>query len=371
MFTINYVKTLDLAALTAFMLSHNGSTENNQVAIIKANRNRDGKHMNRRTFLKAALGGAAQLGVTGLYAQEAATPAARANQFEIPIHEGQNPSAFIHPSLASSSREKVGLRLINIFDNSISMDAVEFKIQLEAMADAVGSQDFRDAVFFPGGPQSIAICFADLGNNSFRQRHIMLRVPWMDIRRGENYKFDLLASSILSINRTTGPTYLARSLEMASILLNHCPWQGERNVVDLITDGTEREWLFQGDFVNQGKVAEQVDNLARRHEATVNALITPGDRYAPRIEDFAPEYYVTKPGYTRSDGSPLAAGFVKVVSYALDGGLGAQSLVQYDAAMRMAFRRKLILETAQISLNDLRRQMGREPIHATAYPHIG
>lgn len=327
--------------------------------------------MNRRTFLKAALGGAAQLGVTGLYAQQNTAAGARTNQFEIPVHTEQSPSSLIHPSLASPSREKVGLRLVNIFDNSISMDSVEFRIQLEAMADAVASQDFRDAVFFPGGPQSIAICFADLGNNSFRQRHIMLRVPWMDIRRGENYKFDLLASSILAIRRTTGPTYLARSLEMASVLLEHCPWPGDRNVVDLITDGTEREWLFQGDFINQGKVAEQVDHLARRHEATVNALITPGDRYAPRIEDFAPEYYVTKPGYTRSDGSPLQAGFVKVVSYALDGGAGEQSLVQYEGALQMAFRRKLILETAQISLDDLRRRMGREPILAANPRHIG
>jgi hypothetical protein len=293
--------------------------------------------MNRRSFLKLAAAGAfAASPVLKLaHAQDAAPDA----------------SAFLHPTLASSNREPVGLRLVCLFDNSVSMDEVEFEIQSKAMAEAVGSEDFRDAIFYPGGPQSIAICFADLNQK--------LWVPWMDVRKGDDHKLPRLAEEILKVTlRPIGPTYLGRAIKHSGVLLENCPWKGKRNVVDLITDGTEREWLHLGEPANNEMTASIVHELAVKHEATVNALITTGDRWAPNIVEWTPKYYVTQPGYTKADGTALDAGFVKIVSAGIDDTNTKESLIRFEGAMQMAFRRKLVLEVGLVELEDLRRHVG-------------
>lgn len=293
--------------------------------------------MNRRSFLKLAASGAFMgPSVFNLASAQQNAAAERVS--------------FRHPTLASQSSEPVGLRLVCIFDNSVSMDPVEFEIQSLAMAEAVGSEDFRDAIFYPaGGPQSVAICFTDL--------HNVLNIPWIDIRKGDDYKLPLLAEEILKFKLSSprGPTYLARAYKYAGILLENCPWQGRRNVVDMVTDGTEREWLALGEPKNSENTAQVVHELAVKHEATVNALITTGDKYAPLILELTPKYYITQPGYTRADGTALDAGFFKVVSAGIDDKNTKESLIRFDGAMKLAFRRKLILETGMVELDDLRR----------------
>jgi hypothetical protein len=228
------------------------------------------------------------------------------------------------------------------------MDSVEFEVQSRAMADAVGSEDFRDAIFYPGGPQSLAICFADLNNK--------LCVPWFDIRKGDDHKLPKLAEEILQFSLTPiGPTYLGRAYRHAGILLENCPWKARRNVVDMITDGIEREWLGLGEPANNEMTAKIVHELAVKHEATVNALITTGDKWAPNIVEWTPKYYVTQPGYVRADGTALDAGFVKIVSAGIDDKNTKESLIRFEGAMRMAFRRKLVLEVGMVELEDLRR----------------
>ena len=282
--------------------------------------------MDRRSFLKGAAGslGAIFLARSGLsFGQEIAAPA---------------PGGFMHPTLASNSPEKVGARLVCLYDISGSIDNTEHDIQIEVMADAIGSEDFRNAIFYTGGPQSLAICVADFGTTS------EMRIGWMDIRKGDDDKLKLLAHEIRQLKRReTGSTHHAPALELAITALDNCPWAGKRTIVDILTDGENNEG---GDSAARMLLARET--LAKKHEATVNALITlDGD---PNLEQWTRENLITESKYIKADGSFLDPGFVKIVAtQQTDKG----ALVKYQDAMKIAFRRKLILEVAELELEDL------------------
>ena len=286
--------------------------------------------MDRRLFLKGAAGGlgALFLAKSGLLlAQDNGGGAAAAG-----------PGKFMHPTLASNSSEKVGVRLLCLYDVSGSIDSTEHDVQLEVMADAIESEDFRNALFYTGGPQSLAICVADFG--SFTD----MRIGWMDVRKGEDDKLKLLAHEIRQLKRREiGATNHATALEFAVTAYDNCPWAGKRSIVDILTDGENNEG---GNSAARMILARET--LAKKHEATINALITLDSD--PNLEQWARENLATESKYTKADGSFLDPGFVKIVAtQQVDHG----AIVKYQDAMKMAFRRKLILEVAQLELEDL------------------
>lgn len=283
--------------------------------------------MDRRSFLKGAAGGLGALFAlkSGLaFAQDASGIAL--------------PTGFIHPTLASNSSEKVGARLVCLYDISGSVDNTEHDVQIEVMAEAIGSEDFRNAIFYTGGPQSIALCVADFGSTA------AMRIPWVDIRKGDDDKLKLIAHEIRGLaRRETGATYHATALEYSITALDNCPWAGKRTIVDFLTDGENNEG---GDSEVRMQLARET--LAKKHEATINALITLDQD--PGLEEWARKNLITESKYIKADGTYLDPGFVKIVAtQQTDQG----AIVKYRDAMKMAFRRKLILEVAELELEDL------------------
>lgn len=292
--------------------------------------------MDRRLFLKASAGA---LGT--MFAATTGRVFAQQTEYVVP------PVRFVHPTLASNNPAQVGVRLVCLYDVSGSIDSTEHDIQLEVMAEAIGSEDFRNAIFYQGGPQSLAICVADFGSTA------EMRIGWIDIRKGDDDKLKLLAHEIRQLKRReVGSTNHATALEYSIQCLDKCPWRGKRSIVDMLTDGENNEG---GDSAQRMDIAR--DMLAKKHEATINALITlDGDA---NLEQWARKNLVTESKYIKADGTYLDPGFVKVVAtQQTDQG----ALVKYHDAMKMAFRRKLILEVAQLELEDLHAMTGKQTI---------
>jgi hypothetical protein len=286
--------------------------------------------MNRRDFLRAAMGSAAGL-LVAKYVQ--ASPQEYAATASNPV-----PTTYIHPKLASNRTAPVGARIVCLYDISGSINEVEHDIQLEVMAETIASEDFKNAIFYPGGPQSIAICVADFGDTG------SVRVPWIDIAAGEEDKLKLLAHEIRGLKRREfGSTNHIAGMKIATECMANCPWQSKRSIVDILTDGEHN---------SGGPPAEIIllrDQLAIQHEATINALITL-DSNTFELEKWAKEHLITPARFLKRNGALLDPGFVKIVATQQT---DAGALVKYNDAMKIAFRRKLILEVAGIELDEL------------------
>lgn len=301
--------------------------------------------MNRRAFLKAAaygIGGAAAVKSGLVFAGKGLSSSPLQSQYNLAAAEGA--SRFIHPTMASNSLDPVGVRLVCWFDVSGSIDNNEYDAQLEAMASAIRSQDFQDAVYFSHGPQSLAICVADFGSSAD------IRIPWLDIRKGDKHKFHQLADEITGLTRReTGSTSHISALGFSMDCLDNCPWEATRTVVDVMTDGKNNTGG------SNTTVKSYVKNLAEDYEATVNALVTVTSSERD-LDEWARKTLVTPGGFIKQDGRALDRGFVKVVARQDNG----NTLNKVHDAMRIAFREKLILEVADLELDNLREQVTKE-----------
>jgi hypothetical protein len=293
--------------------------------------------MKRRDFLKAAAG---SLGGLIVYNPALAQFAPNGLPHASTAGAETTTNTYVHPTLASNSQEEVGVRLVCLFDVSGSIDTAEYRTQLNAMATAIGSEDMRDATFFKYGPGSIAICVASFGSRA------EMEVPWVDIRKGEDFKFAQLAEEIRNLRRReSGMTNHIAALNEAMTALKKCPWEGKRNVVDSITDGSHNEGG------PESLIKPMVVQLANEFEATVNALVTLDS--SGNVEDWANKNLKTPAGIRKSDGKFLDPGFVKVVA-TQQSSKSPGAISEYNSAMELAFRRKIFLEVAGIELDDYR-----------------
>lgn len=287
--------------------------------------------MNRRVFLGGAVAAAATTIIPGFNSK------ALASDYNIESYEIRNagstiPEGFVHPRLASSNLQDVGARIVVSFDSSSSIDYSEHRMQLEVLADAIESDDIYDAIFSPGGAESIAICVTDFSTLS------ELRIPWLDIRKGEAYKLKILGNEIRALlRRESNMTSHVMALRKADECLQNCPWQARRSLVDIITDGTNNS----GGSLTE--LHDAVDILAKKHNATVNAFITLTPQYRG-LEKWAWQNLVTQDKY---NSETLDPGFVKIVATQISTKTPG-AIVEYKDSMKLAFRRQLILETAQL-----------------------
>lgn len=292
--------------------------------------------MNRRNLLKAggALAAASAFSIsTGALGQPMMFNAQYnpRQSWEMKNAGSTLPEAFRHPELASYNPEEVGARIVLSFDCSGSIDYHEFRTQLDVIASALESDDIYDAIFSPGGAGSVAICLADFGSTA------ALRVPWVDIRKGDQYKLHRLAREIRALlRREDGSTSHVRALDNAMECLDNCPWQGKRSIVDVITDGQNNHGG------TNAQVIENVDKLAREYNTTVNTLLTVTSNSEDHMKWFW-DHLVTKDQYYSETLDP---GFVKAVATQVSARTPG-AIVEYKDAMRLALRRQLILETAQ------------------------
>jgi uncharacterized protein YegL len=274
--------------------------------------------MNRRDFLKASAAGLL-------------IPPVLHGSFANALQE-----EYVHPRLASGSTADVGASIVCLFDVSGSIDKTEYEVQLEAMAKAIGSEDFRNAIFYRGGPQSVALCVVAFSN------YTKIEIPWVDIREGTEEKLVIFANEIRDLQRyASGGTNQTNAMKKAKEMVENRPWNTKRSMVDLITDGKD----------DGGGVREQILSLAYQHDTTVNALIT-FDNDIRNFEEYANEKLVTPPGIKKSDGMMLDPGFVKIVATQQSAKTPGE-IVKYHKAMELAFRRKIVLEVAGLELEEL------------------
>ena len=230
---------------------------------------------------------------------------------------------------AIDNSETVGARLVFLFDSSGSIDNTEYQVQLDAMADALGSQDFRDAIFFDSGPGSVAICFADYGSSA------AVRIDWVEIRKGDDKKLKELADRVANLERReSGSTSHAAGFNLAAERFKNCPWPSDRNIVNITTDGKTNQ---DRDILPQSR-----DNLIRNYKATINALVT--IVYGEEdLDVWSGEHLTTPTGFYKNDKDILEPGFYKIVADQVsernNGGIS-----KHKDAMRWAFQRSLVIE---------------------------
>lgn len=293
-------------------------------------------HLSRRTLLRGglALGALGAVSPSEIFAQNADPEFSQTmmntirGSFVTTARE-----AFTHPSLASESEEPVGARLLCVFDASSSVDNREYTVQQNVTAAALRSPDFKEAVY--SGPGSLAIAFMAFGSRAD------IVIPWLDIRQGDDDKFEQLAQSVEALSRPeSGSTYHIRALHYAMLSMGYCPWQAQRGIVDFMTDGKDNDSFTP----REPFVQLSVRQLAEEFNTTVNTLLTinptgnDGD-----LEEWANANLLTPAGLQYRGGQFVNPGFSKVVAFeSTDDSTSA--IVRYEREMEIAFKEKLIRE---------------------------
>lgn len=311
--------------------------------------------LNRRQMLFGT--GAGLLGATGLFNIGAAlaqgdhhpgTVSAPSTKILPP------PRGYKHPDLASDSTAPVGAAMVCAIDISGSINDYtgEYASQVQALGEAIASDDFRQAIFMPGGPGSIALCVIDYDGKS------QLQIPWVDFREDRRDKFILFGSETASLERrASGGTEHDAALENSAHCFENMPWESRQNSVNIMTDGTS----------STSAIAPWRRLLAQRYDATIYALVTESN-YSQTLNPWAQNNLITPSNtYTRSDGRPLSGGFVHTVateSQTQRGGTPA-----YKGAVRLALRRQVILQTAGLDVDTYIQHASLEELDNAANPY--
>jgi len=245
-------------------------------------------------------------------------------------------------ALASNSAEEVGLCLNIMYDTSGSVTNAAYDVQIEGIARTIESDDFRNAIFFHGGPESIALLITEFDTNS------RTRVPWVDIRRDEEYKFQILADEIRNLKRlSSSSTHQVKALVFCANEMDHCPWQAERKAIAFMTDGKENgSGFFPG--TREERVEAAIDMLARDHEISVSSLsiLHP---WFPDLDKWCEKHFYTRPGYMNSNGRPLDSGLSALVASSLD-----NETVSYYNKTLLAMRSIIRMDVAQAPVSQPR-----------------
>lgn len=310
--------------------------------------------LNRRQMLLGT--GAGLLSATGLF--NAGSALAQGDQ-----HPGTSPRpsskilspphGYIHPN-ASGSTAPVGAAMVCAIDisGSISDHTGEYTSQVQALGEAIASDDFRQAIFMPGGPGSIALCVIDYDGKS------QLQIPWLDFREDRRENFVMFGSETASLERrASGGTEHDAALENAAFCFMNLPWESHQNSVNVMTDGTS----------SPTSIAPWRRLLAQDHDATIYALVTESN-YSQTLNPWAQNNLITPSNtYTRSDGRPLSGGFVHTVAterMTERGGTPA-----YKGAVRLALRRQVILQTAGLDVETYTKFASLEELDNASNPY--
>lgn len=246
--------------------------------------------------------------------------------------------SYVHP-MATGRTDEIGLAIVCAIDisGSVSSDTGEYRSQIDTLAAAIASDDFREAVMM--GPKSIALCVVDY--DSFSK----LMVPWVDFRDNDPERFRTFAQMVRTIpRRSSGSTEQDAALENAALCFSSMPWTAKNKSVNVLTDGTgtdapTRRWR---------------DILAREHEATIYALTT--NTGSPYLNTWCQNNLVTPPNtYTRRDGRPLSGGFVHEVAterQTQTNTLNATGFNNYSDQVLLALRRQIIMQSASLDITN-------------------
>jgi len=287
--------------------------------------------MNKQRFLQLAFGCAALAVVANHVDADSAV-------FFNPYNTAQivDQSLIRHPTLASDSQEPVGVQLVLALDSSESMEPKEFEISLRATADALNSEQVRNAIKYKSGENSVAL--AVISFDVFA----MLRVPWVDIRGDEindkpfdtenlekssfsRDKLDRLADEIRALPRiSSGGTSIDQALALGFSQFQKCAWPAiERKVLNVFGDGNSDTGKIQ----IQKKKLEQIG-------VTINGLAIVNED--PDLDQFYQTYLVTSGDTDKSgDGIYSQRGRVWVAAQnmPLDNGTDVELTAYYGSVV--------------------------------------
>ena len=159
----------------------------------------------------------------------------------------------INPSLVLANCRQA---LVLALDVSGSVDAQEYGLQINGLADALDAPQIRDLILSGGDP--IAITVFEFSS----QNHQGLIVPWTDFRNHQD--IDQLVNVIRSHTKQRQglKTAIGRAMQYAGALLNLRP-DCVKHTVDISADGKN----------NAGPYPHDVYCDANFQDVTVNALV--------------------------------------------------------------------------------------------------
>lgn len=250
-------------------------------------------------------------------------------------------------ALAPQSLEDVDVRLVLVFDSSSSMKDEEYAIQFEVARAALTSDDVLDAWFGAernaGAIDSIAISVVDFAGNA------TLRVPWVDFRRDDpnlEARFAAYGEELARVarernSRRSDGTHLGTMLQFVQHVFGVAPWRAEvRDVVDVFGDGKNNGGLPvhipRQELANMG--------------VTINALAIVNEE--PTLADIYRTELVTQP--TDAGGRFILPGRVWAVARNMQAeGNNSAFLTSFNREATIAFRRKIVWETALLEITPL------------------
>jgi hypothetical protein len=219
--------------------------------------------------------------------------------------------AAILPYGAARAEESVDLLLVMAVDVSRSIDEDEARLQREGYRNAVSDPRVVEAIR-SGMVGAIAVAYVEWAGTEYQR----LVIPWTRIAGqsdADAWSETLSRAPRIALSWTS----ISGGLEFSRRVLEECPFEGTRRVVDLSGDGVN----------NSGRPVEEVRDRLVAEGITINGL--------PIVND--------RPTFGRQALIPLDQYFQQSVI----GGDGAFMIVAEDfEAFGSAVRRKLVREIA-------------------------
>ena len=181
--------------------------------------------------------------------------------------------------MASSDPLTVDLALVLAVDCSTSIDAGDFRLQMDGLAAALQNPALAKAIA-RGEHRQIAISLV-LWSDRWNQ-HIVL--PWTPL--AGDASLQSAAARIAAIKRRSQPggTGLAAGIDYAALMLEALPFAAERRSIDVSGDGQD----------NEGGSAAESRDRAVALGLTINGLpIVSGSQY---LEDYYRTQVIGGPG---------------------------------------------------------------------------
>ncbi len=181
------------------------------------------------------------------------------------------------PALAQEMLMPVDTALVLVVDASGSISEPEFRLQREGIALAVTDGDVMDAIM-GGALQRIAIAYVEWGGPMMAQT----MVDWAIVEDGASA--DAFAASVLAAPRSQQSyNAIGDAIDHAAALLDRCPCQPTRRVVDVSGDNPDNRSVRPAPVARDAAVAAGV---------TVNALaILENDPIGPSGKPLLVENY--------------------------------------------------------------------------------
>lgn len=244
--------------------------------------------------------------------------------------------SYIDPELWTGGDEPVGIAWVFGVDisGSINSSTNEYQTQIQALAEAIARDDFRESIFQQAGPGSAAIFVADYDTRS------RLQIRGVDFRENDPAKFRMVADMIRNIpRRSSGGTAHDALLENAVVCFDMMPGAAgcRRKHVNVMTDGTGTANLNRN----------MQRTLAMRHEAIVSSFVT----RVPSPDMYAwCEANLTTPAntYRRENGEFLSRGSTVEVATELQ--TRGTEIGRYEDEVFLAIRRQILLQTASLDM---------------------